>query len=107
MKFKDIFWIVFAIVIFGYFFYTIGKNTLADHISSKNAVHTKAVIIDEKNYMGNQKVNPEFSYSYLFIVNGEKYKGNAHDISLQVGDTIDVEYDKKHPGINRTLHPIN
>ena len=55
--------------------------------------------------MGNQPVQPEFSYSYEFIVNGEKYTGNAHDITLSIGDTLDVEYNKEMPTINKPLNP--
>ncbi|RZK70502.1 MAG: hypothetical protein EOO85_20975 [Pedobacter sp.] len=66
---------------------------------------TEAVIIDEKNFMVNQPVDPDFSYSYQFVVNGEKYTGNAHDISLKIGDTVEVEYNKDYPNINKPLHP--
>ena len=104
-KLKNLFWIIVGIAIVGYFIYKIGRNTVADHIPPNKAIKTKAVIIDERNYIGNQKVKPEFSYSYLFMVNDEKYQGNAHDITLKVGDTIEVEYHKDHPDINKPLNP--
>jgi len=57
--------------------------------------------------MGNQKAKPQFSYSYEFTVGGKKYTGNSHDIALRVGDTVEVEYDKEYPNINRPLNPKN
>jgi len=106
-KIKDIFWIVLVIFMMGSIIYKIRRNYIANHISQSNAIHIKAVIIDDRNYMGNQRVKPEFTYSYQFIVNGEKYKGDSHDLTLKVGDTVEVEYDKKHPNINKPLHPKN
>ena len=55
--------------------------------------------------MANQPVAPKFSYSYQFVVKGEKYTGNAHNTGLKVGDTVEVEYNKDHPNINKPLHP--
>ena len=33
------------------------------------------------------------------------YTGNAHNNSLQVGDTVVVIYNSDHPAINKPLHP--
>lgn len=55
--------------------------------------------------MGNHPVDPQFSYSYQFEIDGEKYTGNSHDPTPMVGDTVEVEYNKDHPGINKPLHP--
>jgi FtsP/CotA-like multicopper oxidase with cupredoxin domain len=104
-KVKDIFWIAFAIVIFGILIYKTAMNSFTDHFLGDNPQKTKAVIINEKNYMGNQPVDSKFSYSYSFEVNGQQYKGNSHDMSLRVGDTVDVEYNKDHPGVNKPLNP--
>lgn len=80
-------------------------NSFTDHFLGSNPQHIKAVIIDEKNFMGNHPVDPKFSYSYSFKINGTQYKGNTHDTSLKIGDTVEVEYNKDHPGINKPLHP--
>jgi hypothetical protein len=80
---------------------------LSNNIKSNNSIHVKAIIIDERNYMGNQNVKPQFSYSYEFTVNGEKYTGNSHDTTLKVGDTIAVEYDKNQPSISRPINAKN
>ncbi|NHA03988.1 hypothetical protein G7092_09285 [Mucilaginibacter sp. HC2] len=106
-KLKDITWVIFGIAILGFFVYKIAKNSFTDHFLGNKPQYIKAVIIDEKNFMGNQRVKPEFSYSYLFRVNGSEYRGNAHDITLKVGDTVEVEYNKDQPGINRPIHPKN
>ena len=104
-KLKNIFWITVGIAIIGFFLFRVISNTYTDYTLDNNAVLTKAIIIDDKNYMGNQPVKPEFSYSYQFIINGKSYIGNAHDNSLLVGDTIEVQYDKNNPSMNRPLLP--
>jgi FtsP/CotA-like multicopper oxidase with cupredoxin domain len=98
-------WIAFGLSIILCVIYKIAFNSFTDHFLGDHPVLTKAVIINEKNYMGNQPVKPEFSYSYKFEVHGHKYTGNAHDNSLQVGDTVVVIYNSDHPAINKPLHP--
>jgi FtsP/CotA-like multicopper oxidase with cupredoxin domain len=105
MKIKDIAWIAFSVLMVGYLIYKIARNSFTDHFLGNNPQITKAIIIDERNYMGNQPVKPEFSYSYLFRVNGKEYKGNAHDRTLIVGDTVEVKYNNDYPSINKPLHP--
>lgn len=105
MKIKDIFWITFGFATILYVIYKIALNSFTDHFLGDHPVQTKAVIIYEKNYMGNQPVKPEFSYSYQFEVNGNNYEGNAHDKSLEVGDTISVVYNLEYPAINKPLNP--
>lgn len=102
---KNRLWIVFAVLLFGYLICKIILNSFTDSIIGNNPQITKAVIIDDKNFMPNQPVNPEFSYSYEFLVNGKLYKGNSHDQSLRIGDTVDVKYNKEYPSINKPLHP--
>ena len=104
-KLKNIFWIMFGISIILYAVCKIAVNSITDPFLGEHPVQTKAVIINEKNYMGNQPVKPEFSYSYKFEVHGHKYTGNAHNNSLQVGDTVVVIYNSDHPAINKPLHP--
>ncbi|AMR32542.1 hypothetical protein A0256_20820 [Mucilaginibacter sp. PAMC 26640] len=104
-KIKNIFWIAIGVAIVGYFIYKVARNSFTDQFMGNAPQRTKAVIIDKKNFMGNQPVAPKFSYSYQFVVKGEKYTGNAHDTSLKVGDTVEVEYNKEHPNINKPLNP--
>ncbi len=91
----------------GYIGYKIGRRILTDNLIKNNSVHIKAVIIDDKNFLGNQNVDPEFSYSYQFKVNGKDYTNNAHNISLKIGDSVEVEFVKDWPFLNRPLHPID
>ena len=104
-KLKNIISVIFVIIVIGLVCYKTVVGVLTRHLLKTDAQHTKAVIIDELNYMGNQPVKPDFSYSYQFIVNGEKYTGNAHDATLKVGDTVEIEYNKDHPSINKPLYP--
>lgn len=108
MTFKTVqnyFWIGFAIVIISFLIYKIARNSFTDHFLGEYPQDIKAVIINEKNFMGNQPVNPKFSYSYSFRVSEKQYTGNAHDRSLKIGDTIEIEYNKDYPSINKPLHP--
>lgn len=98
---------IILIWVFGSLGYKIGKRVITDNLIKNNSVHIKAVIIEDKNYMPNQPVHPEFSYSYQFIVNGKHYTNNSHDISLKVGDSVEVEYVKDWPFLNRPLHPTD
>ena len=104
-KIKNIFWIVVAIAILGYAIYKIAINSFTDHFMGSNPQRTKAVVIDEKNFMPNQPVAPEFSYSYQFEISGDKYTGNTHDTTLKVGDSVEVEYNMDYPNISKPLHP--
>jgi FtsP/CotA-like multicopper oxidase with cupredoxin domain len=104
-KIKAIAWIAFAFGLLGFIIYKIALNSFTDNFLGKNPQHTKAVIIDVKNFMGNQPVDPKFSYSYSFKVNGRVFTGNAHDTTLKVGDSVEVEYNEDHPSINKPLHP--
>lgn len=67
---RNIFWIAFGFAIVLFVIHKIAVNSFTDHFLGDHPVQAKAVIIDEKNYMGNQPVNPELSYSYQFEVNG-------------------------------------
>ena len=79
---------------------------MTDFFVDDEAIHTKAVIINEENVYPNQRgINPKFSYSYQFEIAGTKYTGDSHDISLKVGDSIEVEYNKNLPFFNKSLHP--
>lgn len=104
-KVKNFIWILIAIAIIGLLIYKVVRNSFTDSLLGQNPQRTKAVVINEKNYMGNQPVHPGFSYSYEFEVKGEKYTGNSHDTTLSIGDTVDVEYNKDMPNINKPLHP--
>ncbi|MDP9082053.1 MAG: hypothetical protein M3O71_31950 [Bacteroidota bacterium] len=106
-KAKNIFWLLLPVVIIGYFIYKVAMNSFTSHFLGSKPQVVKAIAIDEKNFMGNQPVDPKFSYSYSFEVDGKQYKGNSHDTTLRVGDTIEVEYNKDHPSINKPLHPQN
>jgi hypothetical protein len=104
-RISNIGWLMFGAIMIGYLIYLIGKRFLTDHISENNIRYTKAVIINHKNYDINNRVTSDYSYSYSFTIEGSTYTGNSHDQSLRVGDTIEIEYDKSHPSLNKPLHP--
>ena len=104
-KIKNYFWIVLAISLFGYLIFKIIRNSFTDSIIGSNPQTAKAVIVNDKNYEPNSPVGAEFSYSYQFIVNGKAYEGNSHDQKLKIGDTVEIQYNREYPSINKPLHP--
>jgi len=105
-KSSNIFLAIFAILFFGYFLYGLSKRIFTDALVNDSAVHIKAVVIDERNYYPNQRgINPEFSYSYQFEINGHKYKGDCLDKTLHLGDSVEVKYNKTFPCFNKPVHP--
>lgn len=105
MKLKDIFWLLLGLALFGGLVYKIGKHVVRDHLLKTKAVHIKGVIIDDKNYSRNSPVTHPFTYSYRFLVDGRSYENNSYDPSLRVGDSVEVEYVKGWPSLNRAVHP--
>jgi hypothetical protein len=104
-KLKNLFYSFVAVLALGYFTYKVFKRALTDYYLKSNSIITKALVIDEKNYPPNQPVKPETTYSYEFIVNGTTYRNNSHDTQVRPGDTVEVEYVKNWPSLNRPLHP--
>jgi hypothetical protein len=104
-KVQTIFWLLFGVAIIGYLIYKIAMNSFTDHFLGDKPQITKAAIINEKNFTGNHPVDPVFTYSYSFKVDGVNYTGDSHDTTVRIGDTVQVEYNKDHPGINKPLHP--
>lgn len=76
-------------------------RSLKDYLIDKYKKETKAVIVDERNYLGNSPVSHEYSYSYSFDVEGNLYNGNPHNSSLKIGDSIKIEYCNLFPKFNR------
>lgn len=106
-KLSNVFWLALGLGSVCWILYKIGKRAVTDNLLDKGSIHTKAVIISERNYMPNQPVRAGYSYSYLFKVDGVKYKGNSHDETLNIDDTVEIEYVAGHPDLNRPLHPKN
>ena len=106
-KIGNIFWIALGLTCLCYVIYKIGRNSVSNHFLKNNPQITKAVIFDEKNFNGNESVKPTFSYSYQFEINGKSYTGNSHNKELRIGDTIEIEYAKDYPSLNKPLHPKN
>ena len=64
-KIKGLITIVCLLCLFGYIGYQIINRTFTNHLLMTEGVYIKAVIIDEKNFMGNSPVSHEYCYSYL------------------------------------------
>lgn len=103
IKYKDV---VFLEIVFFVIIMVVHKvigEDLQHYFQKHDIKRTKAIVIDEKNYRGNQHVDFEYSYSYLFTVNGKQYTNDSHDYSLKIGDSVDIEYDNNWPKYNRLL----
>ena len=59
---------------------------------------TEAVVIDERNYVGNN--TRRFSYSYQFAVSGVTYTGNSLSSHYAIGQTIKIKYAANYPRFN-------
>lgn len=102
-KLKSIVTVAFLLVAFGFIIYKVGKGQLTSYLLKHGGHRARAVVIDDKNYMGNSPVSREWSYSYLFYVDGQAYTNDSKDPRLQVGDSIDIEYVAHWPGLNKRV----
>ncbi|MBO9616696.1 MAG: hypothetical protein J7619_28675 [Dyadobacter sp.] len=94
---------VFSVAIVGTVLYLFVRR-FADSYNTtvgteSRGVDIQAVIVDERNYMGNG--TRAFSYSYEFVVNGERFRGDSRASRYDVGDSLWVVYDPLAPKYNR------
>lgn len=87
----------------GYIIYVLVRGYQYDRALEKGTIRTKAVIIDERNCFGNSPVTQQYSLSYLFQVGNNSYKGDSRKPSLQVSDSIWIEYVPRDPSINQPV----
>jgi hypothetical protein len=98
---------IVTIGVVGYILYVTGRKILTECLLRRDAIQTRAIIIDEENYIGSKPLSPNRSYSYCFYVNGESYTNDSKDPKLQVGDSIDIEYVRYWPSLNRRISGSN
>ncbi|HVX48599.1 MAG TPA: hypothetical protein VHB48_00525 [Chitinophagaceae bacterium] len=103
IKLKEIIAILIVLFCAGYIFKNVFIHLLTNYYLKKGGVHVRAVIIDKKNFIGTHNVGDEFTYSYRFSVNGDAFENNSNDEKLKVGDSIEVEYVKDWPSLNRPI----
>jgi hypothetical protein len=106
-KFKTLVGFLAFLILFGYIGYKVFRREATNHLLRRDAMYTRGVIIDVRNYVGNSPVSHEYSYSYEIVVGGKTYTGDSHDPSLRVGDSLDVQYVKGSPWMNKPLHPTD
>jgi hypothetical protein len=103
-KLKNYLAFILLVIILGSFFYQIIHRVLTDFLIKRYPVHTKAIVINEKNYYPHSYVTHDFAYSYTFTVDGKTYTNNSHNINSKIGDTIEIEYVKNFPSFNKPIH---
>jgi hypothetical protein len=77
--------------------YTLTRDVTLDN----NSEIIKGVVLNEKNYLWNDKVNHSFTYSYEFRINKKTYKNDSNKKDLSIGDSVLIEYYPKFPKFNR------
>ncbi|QKJ31239.1 hypothetical protein HQ865_16235 [Mucilaginibacter mali] len=94
---------IYLLLAFGVIAYLISgvfNGSTADQLLASGSRSTKAVIIDEKNYLPNSPVSHSFFYYYQFMLNGKTYKGCSGDHNLKPGDSILIKYAPANPDVN-------
>jgi hypothetical protein len=102
-KIKDYWILILVALVILYFPFIFLKTIVRDYVLNNHSKITKGVVIDERNYIWNDKVNHSFTYSYKFILKNSKYKGDSNKKNMRVGDSILIEYYPVFPSLNRLL----
>ena len=79
----------------------ISYSSIRNHYLRTEGVIAKAVVINDRNYLGH--IRAEFTYSYQFVVNNKKYTGNSHDSKYRVGDAVKIKYAPTYPHFNEIV----
>jgi len=109
MEKRDLKALIIILIIIGtnlYIPYKIFMAYRRNNIPEDEIIHTKAVIIDDKNYFPNDQVEFRYTYSYVFKVNGKTYIGDSNNMTVYIGDTIEIIYNKNNPNINRSVKHV-
>lgn len=67
---------------------------------NRNSVEITAKIINDRNIISQSAIDPEYTYSYEFYVQGKPYFGDSRISDYKIGDTIQVEYWPSWPTVN-------
>jgi hypothetical protein len=98
--FKSVFSFIVSmmILVFGilYFF----RLPIYKSLLNKNSIEVTAKIINDRNVISQSAIDPEYTYSYEFYVNGIPYFGDSRILDYKIGDTIQVEYWPTWPTVN-------
>ena len=86
-----------------YFIYLPIYAITRDATLDNNSEIIKGVVLSERNYLPNDKINHSFTYSYEFRIDGKTYKNNSNKKDLRIGDSVLIEYYPKFPTFNRIL----
>lgn len=101
-KLKSKLILLFYFFIFLLFCLYVFRYKIYNYLLDGNSVEIEAIIIDHKNILSKSAIDPEFTYSYSFFVNGDKYTGDSKNQKYKVGNKINVEYCPYWPQVNRS-----
>ena len=106
-KIKELWVLILIGIIVIYSLFGVIKGQLRDYYLDNYSETINAIVINKKNYYVNNKVSNDFSYSYEFIFEGDKYKNDSQERNLTIGDSLVIEYYRNYPNFNRMLRQKN
>jgi hypothetical protein len=89
----------FGLFVLGMALLLIPYNILRNVLLSHSGANTRAVIINQENYFGNN--TRRFAYSYRFYLDSRPYIGNSLNSKYLVGDSVWVRYVPFFPRFNQ------
>lgn len=89
------------ILIFILFWLYVFRYKIYNYLLDESSIQIEATIINDKNILSKRAINPEFTYSYQFSINGNDYFGDSKNQKYKVGNKIRVEYWSSCPDVNR------
>ncbi|PLK44212.1 DUF3592 domain-containing protein [Emticicia sp. TH156] len=100
---KFYFDLLIVILVVGYPIYFLIRSGVANYQLANEGKIVKAVVIDERNYVGKTPGEHRFFYSYEFILDGKAYRGNTRNTRYHIGDSVDVRYSISNPSFNEIV----
>lgn len=92
--------LIYAIIIILVCLYAF-RYKIYNYLLDKESLQIEAIITVDKNILSKSAIDPEFTYSYEFSVNGSYYYGDSKNQKYKVGNKINVEYWPYWPKVNR------
>jgi len=100
---KFYFDLLIVLLVIGYPIYFLIRSGVRNYQLANEGKIVKAVVIDERNYVGKTPGEHRFFYSYEFIIDGKAYRGNTGKTRYRIGDSVDIRYSVSNPSFNEIV----